>query len=134
VRDGHAPGYGVRVGIIARDTAAEAWSVAHERFPETRRGQVQHQIATKVSDSSWHQQLSQRQDEPAVGESPYWLGPFQNSQTFCPYLVGTYDVVADLVRGYIRSGYHTFILDIPASRDELEHTGTVFRKAREVAA
>ncbi|MFI5402296.1 MAG: LLM class flavin-dependent oxidoreductase [Planctomycetota bacterium] len=128
VRDGHAPGYGVRVGVIARKTADEAWAVAHERFPEDRRGQLTQQLAMKVSDSSWHKQLSQRLDG-TPDQNPYWLGPFQNYKTFCPYLVGNYDVVADLVRGYIASGYKTFILDIPASRDELEHIGIVFRKA-----
>ena len=40
VVDGHAPGYGVRVGVIARDDADEAWRVAHERFPEDRKGQI----------------------------------------------------------------------------------------------
>jgi len=131
VRDGHAAGYGVRVGIIARETAEEAWSVAHARFPEDRRGQLTQQLAMKVSDSSWHKQLSQR-SEGAPGEgNPYWLGPFQNYKTFCPYLVGTYDCVAGLVRGYIRSGYETFILDIPPSREELDHTGIVFRQAGE---
>ena len=30
---------GVRVGVIARDSDEEAWRVAHERFPEDRRGQ-----------------------------------------------------------------------------------------------
>ena len=128
VRDGHAPGYGVRVGIIARESAAEAWKVARTRFPEDRKGQLTHQLAMKVTDSSWHKQLATRTDEEP-GESPYWLGPFQNYQTFCPYLVGTYDVVADLLGGYIRSGYRTFILDIPPAREELEHMGIVFGRA-----
>jgi alkanesulfonate monooxygenase len=126
VRDGHAPGYGVRVGIVARSTAAEAWKVAHARFPDDRRGQLTQQLAMKVSDSSWHKQLSKRMEGAPGEESPYWLGPFQNYQTFCPYLVGSYDEVAHLVGGYIRSGYRTFILDIPPSREELEHVGIVF--------
>ena len=134
VRDGHAPGYGVRVGIIARRSAEEAWAVAHGRFPEDRRGQITQQLATKVSDSSWHKQLATRMEGAPGEESPYWLGPFQNYQTFCPYLVGTYDDVAELVRGYVRSGYKTFILDIPASREELEHIGIVFRTAIREAA
>jgi alkanesulfonate monooxygenase len=140
VRDGHAPGYGVRVGIVARASDAEAWRVARERFPDDRRGQITHQLAMKVTDSSWHKQLGERAEgetlglpTPKVGAagegSPYWLGPFQNYQTFCPYLVGTYDRVAELVRGYIGCGYRTFILDIPPSREELEHVGVVFRKA-----
>jgi alkanesulfonate monooxygenase len=130
VHDGYAPGYGVRVGIVARATADEAWKVAHARFPEDRKGQLTHRLAMKVSDSSWHKQLATR-IEGAPGErGPYWLGPFQNYRTFCPYLVGSYDDVAGLVRGYLRSGYRTFILDIPPSREELEHTDVVFRRAQ----
>lgn len=128
VRDGHAPGYGVRVGLIARGTAEEAWQIARARFPDDRKGQLTHQLAMKVTDSSWHKQLATRA-EGAGEESPYWLGPFQNYQTFCPYLVGTYDVVAGLIAGYVRSGYRTFILDIPPGREELEHMGIVFRRA-----
>jgi len=129
VSDGHAPGYGVRVGIVARDSSEEAWKVARARFPDDRKGQLTHQLAMKVTDSSWHKQLATRAEGAPGEENPYWLGPFQNYQTFCPYLVGTYDVVAGLIRGYIRSGYRTFILDIPPSREELEHMAIVFRRA-----
>ena len=134
MHDGHEPGYGVRVGIITRETAAEAWKVALERFPEDRRGQLTAQLAMKVSDSSWHAQLSKRQDEPPSEKNPYWLGPFQNYRTFCPYLVGTYERVAEELAKYINIGYETFILDIPPSQDELRHTGIVFEKAAAMAA
>src|SRR5580693_8748710 len=49
---------GVRVGIVARPTAEEAWRVANERFPGDRKGQLAHQMAMRVSDSVWHKQLS----------------------------------------------------------------------------
>src|SRR2546421_5264467 len=39
---------GIRVGIIARDDADEAWRVAEERFPEDRKGQIAHAMAMKV--------------------------------------------------------------------------------------
>ncbi|MGH2568936.1 MAG: LLM class flavin-dependent oxidoreductase, partial [Bacteroidota bacterium] len=42
---------GIRIGIIARESEDEAWAVAHERFPEDRKGQLTHQLAMKVSDS-----------------------------------------------------------------------------------
>lgn len=120
---------GVRVGIIARDCNDEAWRVAHERFPEDRKGQLTNQLAMKVSDSSWHKQLA-GPDAPAGGPgSHYWLGPFHNYKTFCPYLVGDYDRVAAEVAGYIDKGYRTFILDIPASVEELDHTSRVFEQA-----
>ncbi len=57
---------GVRVGIIAREDADEAWRVALERFPEDRKGQITHQLAMKVSDSQWHKQLSELGGEPAA--------------------------------------------------------------------
>ncbi len=119
---------GVRIGIIARDTANEAWDVALDRFPEDKRGQITHQLAMKVSDSEWHKQLSEKQSEE---RGVYWLGPFQNYKTFCPYLVGDYEQVSDLVAEYIGFGFKTFILDIPPSQEEIEHTAKVFRMAEE---
>lgn len=120
---------GVRVGIIARKTGEEAWRVALERFPEDRKGQITHKLAMKVSDSSWHKQLSTLGEKPVSEENPYWLGPFENYKTFCPYLVGSYDRVADEVARYIDLGFGTFILDIPPSEEELDHTAVVFREA-----
>ena len=123
---------GVRVGIVARDDSEDAWRVALERFPEDRKGQITHQVAMKVSDSQWHKQLSELGTERAA-DSPYWLGPFQNYRTFCPYLVGSYDAVADEVARYMGQGYRTFILDIPVSDEELEHTAVVFDRAQALA-
>jgi alkanesulfonate monooxygenase len=117
---------GIRVGIIARQHAGEAWEVAHARFPEDRRGQLTHQLAMKVSDSAWHQQLSSR--EPADARSPYWLVPFQNYKTMCPYLVGSYDEIAGELGRYVALGYRSFILDIPPTAEELHHTNVAFER------
>jgi alkanesulfonate monooxygenase len=127
--------FGIRVGVIARDTAEEAWSVAYERFPEDRLGQIAHGLAMKVSDSHWHRELSRRDDGEAGNgagaeePNPYWLGPFKNHKTFCPYLVGSFTRVAELVAGYIRLGARTFVLDIPPSEEELRDVAVVFRAA-----
>ena len=120
---------GIRVGIIARANSEDAWSVARTRFPEDRKGQLTHQVAMKVSDSSWHRQLSELGESKPVPDSPYWLVPFQNYKTFCPYLVGSYDRVADEIARYIDVGYRTFILDVPASPEEMRHIGVVFERA-----
>lgn len=120
---------GVRVGIIARDDAAEAWRVARARFPEDRRGQITHQLAMKVSDSLWHKQLSDLGQAGYSEGSPYWLVPFENYKTFCPYLVGSYERVADELARYISVGYRTFILDVPANAEELRHIGVAFECA-----
>lgn len=122
--------FGVRIGIVARDSEEEAWRVALERFPEDRAGQFTQKLAMQVSDSHWHKQLSQRLDEDGGRRSPYWLGPFQNYRTFCPYLVGDHGTVADLVAGYRQIGASTIILDIPPSREELEQIEHVLRLAQ----
>ncbi len=134
-----APGTesGVRVGIVAREDSKEAWRIAHERFPKDRAGQIAHTLATKASDSHWHRQLAGRDGGAEPDEqgdpNPYWLGPFQNYKTFCPYLVGSHSRVARELAGYMRLGSTHFILDIPPSQEELEHIGTVFAKAQALA-
>jgi alkanesulfonate monooxygenase len=127
------PGGGLRIGIVAREDPAEAWDLALSRFPEDRRGQLTHKVAMSVSDSHWHRQLGSAEASGQAGDDgtpfPYWLGPFHNYKTFCPYLVGSYEDVADLLTGYLRAGIGTFVLDIPPSREELEHTAVVFDRA-----
>ena len=122
---------GIRVGIVARPHHEDAWAVARERFPVDRRGQITHQFAMKTSDSFWHRQLSAAGEREA--ESVYWLEPFRNYHTFCPYLVGRYDETGAELARYIKKGVRTFILDIPPSSDELEHARQVFDRALEAA-
>ncbi len=117
---------GIRVGVISRTQEDEAWTVAHSRFPVDRKGQLTHQLAMKTSDSAWHQQLSQMAKSVEERTSPYWLVPFENYKTFCPYLVGSYERVAAELARYVERGYQTIILDIPPTQEELEHIKMVF--------
>ena len=123
---------GIRVGVIARGEEAEAWEIAEQRFPEDRKGQVTHQLAMKVSDSIWHRQLSETAKHTKTDRSPYWLRPFENYKTFCPYLVGSYDHVAEELARYMTVGYMTFILDVPPSEEELHHVNMVFARASQM--
>ena len=124
---------GVRIGIIARERSADAWAVACERFPGDRKGQIAHELAMKVSDSHWHMQLSEMAKEIRSTQSVYWMWPFENYQTFCPYLVGGYQEVSEEISGYLQVGYRTFILDIPPNREELRNVQIVFQMASERA-
>jgi alkanesulfonate monooxygenase len=122
---------GIRVGIIAREDAAEAWQIARQRFPEDRKGQLTRNLAAKVSDSVWHKELSER--DASTVNSPYWLVPFHNYKTMCPYLVGSYEQVAGELSRYFNAGYRTVILDIPPSAEELVHTFAAFDRAMQPA-
>jgi len=48
--------------------------------------------------------------------------------------VGSYARVADEIARYVDVGYRTFILDVPASVEEMLHTGVVFERAAALAA
>ncbi len=118
-------------GLAARASTEEAWATAHARFPEDRRGQLTHQLAMKTSDSVWHRELSER--DRAQEESPYWLVPFQNYKTFCPYLVGSYERVGEELARYRGLGYRTLILDVPVDDAECEHIDHSLTHATEIA-
>ena len=119
---------GIRVGIIARPDDEEAWSVARQRFPGDRRGQLTHQLTMKTSDSVWHKHLSNLADENSGNNETYWLWPFQNYKTFCPYLVGSHKRVVDEISRYVALGNRTFIVDVPLFEEDLFHTSAVFEK------
>jgi alkanesulfonate monooxygenase len=120
---------GMRIGIVTREDRDQAWRAAYERFPPDRKGQIAHRMAMQVSDSQWHRQLSELASKAASEDNPYWLGPFENYKTFCPYLVGDQARVSAELARYIDLGFRTFILDIPASEEELHRIGAVFREA-----
>ena len=120
---------GIRIGIVARPDGDQAWAAAHQRFPADRKGQITHQLAMKISDSSWHRQLSELGARAHGETQPYWLVPFENYKAVCPYLVGSYDAVADELRRYVGYGYRTFILDEPASAADLQHACAAFERA-----
>lgn len=120
---------GIRIGVLARDTHQEAWREAAKRFPETRQGVLSHHLAEKVSDSEWHKKLSEQDSKDTADEPVYWLGPFRHYQTFCPYLVGDHQEVAEELSYYLDLGCRICILDIPVSERELRHTMDVFKLA-----
>ena len=82
----------------------------------------------KASDSPRHEVRSVLEDRSAE-RSPYWLAPFHDYKTMCPYLVGSYDRVARELARYIALGCGTFILDVPYSQEELQHTSVSFERA-----
>lgn len=122
---------GIRLGIIAHDQAEEAWRIAWNRFPEDRRGQLAHSLAMKRSDSVWHKRLSELVKTKTDENNPYWLWPFQNYQTFCPYLVGDVATVAAELSRYFKMGYFTLIVDIPRTFEDLTSINKVLRYATE---
>lgn len=118
---------GMRVGVIARDTAEEAWRVAHERFPPDPSGARLHQVAARMVESQWHRTLSAA---GTVRGLPYWQHPFRTYRTFCPYLVGSHSEVGEILGRYFETGVRTVILDVPVEEADLVHTRIAFEHSR----
>jgi alkanesulfonate monooxygenase len=123
--------HGTRLGIVTRETHEAAWEVAHRRYPEDAYGAGIRRVAASVSDSVWVKELSLDIRVPAG--HPYWLGPYKNYQTACPFLVGSSkEVIAELAE-YIRLGITTFLIEQPEDREDSARITEVFEAARQVA-
>lgn len=94
---------GIRVGLLARDTAAEAWRVATTRFPG--------------------------EPAPTPRTSPYWTYPARAHREFCPYLVGSHAEVADALARYFSLGIGPLIVHEPLTEDDLHHAFVAVRAA-----
>src|SRR4029077_17848408 len=118
--------FGIRIGVMARPTEEEAWKEARGRFPEEKKGKMMHGLAMKVSDSVWHHELSSAIEENKTTPGSYWLAPFENYKTFCPYLVGSYEQVGEELARYLDLGCRSFILDVPLCEEDLRHARLAF--------
>lgn len=123
---------GIRIGVLARPDSAEAWRTATTRFPHSETGRLIHEMAVEVSDSHWHGHLAARETAHTGTDTPYWLHPFRNYNTFCPYLVGSYQEVGTYLSRYLALGVRTLVLDVPAEEDDLHHTHRALAEARQL--
>lgn len=122
-------GAGASIGIIARDDSAEAWRIARKRFPVDADGAAKMQLLLAATESKWQAQLaaSSIADEPE--DEAYWLVPFRYRHTFAPYLVGSHDEVAQVLRTYLDGGARAFVLDVPQEPDDLHHARIAIERA-----
>jgi alkanesulfonate monooxygenase len=127
--DAALAGTGLRMGIIARDTAEEAWRIALDRFPVYPEGEELHELAAETVSSEWHLTLSSDAMRSSERAGVYWLYPFRSYRTFCPYLVGSYGDVGALVARYLELGATTIILDELYEEDDIHHTMLALERA-----
>jgi alkanesulfonate monooxygenase len=112
---------GLRLGILARDTSAEAWRVARKRFPVDDVGEKVHDFSARTVRSAWHQQLSGDALQSTEPIGAYWLYPFRSYQTLWPLLVGSHPEVGELLGRYLATGADTLVLDQPYDEEDPWH-------------
>jgi alkanesulfonate monooxygenase SsuD/methylene tetrahydromethanopterin reductase-like flavin-dependent oxidoreductase (luciferase family) len=109
-------GIGIRIGMICRESGAEAWELARSRFPETWLSHQETLLKTQ-SQSVWSRDLAQMAISAETGEATepdgdgvYWLGAFRSGRTSAPFLVGAYDEVAAALRRFVDAGVSHIVL------------------------
>lgn len=123
-------GAGIRIGIIARDTSAQAWRIAQERFPVNPKMERLRTIGARISDSRWYRNLLDDGRTAAPdGHDCYWSYPARGGDEFCPYLVGSHAEVAELFARYLDLGVTTLIMHAPRTEDDLPHAEIALRLA-----
>ncbi len=114
-------GTGIRVGIIARETTEEAWQVARRRYPRDPLGELQTRMAAPDTQPQWWHGLLQAARRQREERETYWLYPFRASGEYCPFLVGSYAEVGEVVSRYLDLGAGTIILNAPWIEEDLHH-------------
>jgi len=122
---------GIHFGIVTRTTMDQAWEAARSWFPEDEEGSMLLELSMKNTDSVWKRRMKLLSEDDKLCDNGYWLDPFRNFKADCPYLVGDYAKVADVIAQLILQGVDTFILDLPAKEEEFYHAQTAFRLAQQ---
>jgi alkanesulfonate monooxygenase len=110
----------VHLGIIAAETDAAARALAQARFPEDPALEGILDFVMESNDSAWKQALYRQMNSAANSAPEFWLEPFRQMRSDCPYIVGSSSRVAEILALQIRSGVDVFILDMPPIAEDFE--------------
>ena len=126
---------GIRIGIICRPDAGDAWQAALGRFPESWVGR-QETALKQISQNVWSRNLALRAmtenpefADTAAERDPYWLGAFRSGRASAPFLVGSYAQVSAKLGEYTDAGVSQLLLSGSHS-DDFEHIVKVINKLR----
>lgn len=118
---------GIRMGVVCRSNAEQAWALARARFPQSWLGRQETLLKTQ-SQNVWSRDMailalaeSAKEDGGAVVQDTYWLGAFRSSLASAPFLVGNYAEVGARLSEYIRAGVGHVLLN-GVHDDDYPHT------------
>lgn len=118
---------GVRVGIVARETGEEAWTVALEDHQVDRAARLR-TLLKRESQSDWNRRLATLAAEADVHDGVYWTGPYSTGRTGAPFLVGSYTDVAAYLDRYFDLGVSKLLLTTVNTEDQFRHTEAVLSR------
>lgn len=122
---------GFLTGICARKTTEEARAALKELFPADEFGRRMHEMSLSSELSPWNQFLRDY-GKLHPDDDHYHLGPLENFWSPAPYIVGSYDEVASVLRAYEDLGAAFFIVDFhPQDFSHVREVIRIFRGPRQ---
>lgn len=119
------PRIAVRVELIARPTADEAWAAARQRYATDRAAHVRTAMR-RGSESDWSRKLANLATDGDVYDGVYWVGGYRSGKGYAPQLVGDYTSVAHYLSRYLDAGASTVLLGNIMEEAEFAHAGATF--------
>ncbi|MCS7483582.1 LLM class flavin-dependent oxidoreductase [Umezawaea endophytica] len=122
-------GLGIRIGLIARETDDEAWSVARAGHVADRRSRHMTVLKTR-SESDWNRRMAVLATSGETYDDVYWTGAYRADKGLMPQLVGSYDRVTEYLDGYLSLGVGTVLLGGVLTEEEFHHNDVVLSRLR----
>lgn len=116
--------FGLRIGLLARPSAEDAWREARARYPEDRRGLITTTLK-RSSESRWSRRLANLAVEGDVYDGVYWTGAVRSGRSSLPVLVGDYAQVREYLSGYLALGATTLLVGGVESAEDFQHVDAV---------
>jgi len=115
---------GIRIAVLARPTSEEAWKDAEKLFPETRSGRLSMVLKKSLTSENSKQMVDLALNQ-TLYDNVYWMGAYSSGMSTDPYLVGSYQEVADYLQEYIDCGVTTILLGDLYTEDGFFHFSQV---------
>lgn len=119
VADSASP-IGIRIGVLARPSAAAAQAEAERRYTHSREGVIRTLRRTR-SASVWARDIAELALAQETYDEVYWTTAFRSGTASYPVLVGAYDEVGAYLRRYLESGVSSVIVAGMQTEDDFRH-------------
>ncbi|WP_407977218.1 LLM class flavin-dependent oxidoreductase [Brucella pseudogrignonensis] len=120
---------GVHLGVIAAETDDAAWALAEERFPDDPSMEGILDFMMETNDSAWKQALYKQLISAENRAPEFWLEPFRQMRGDCPYIVGSFKRVAQILAQHIEAGVDWFIFDMPPIAEDFTNANLYIGEA-----
>ncbi|GGA81151.1 LLM class flavin-dependent oxidoreductase [Puia dinghuensis] len=120
---------GVHFGLITRPVEIDAMNMLNEIFKDDGSGEDMLNYSMSNTDSVWKKEMFENSKN--VSGKTYSLAPFKNFKADCPYFVGDYDQIGNVIVKYVVSGVSALVVEIPGGQEEFMHVHNSLKTAED---